>query len=251
MRKFIVLPVVCLFILAFAVPSQAVTVDEVAEMAKSGVSDDVILALLDATGSAFRLSPEDVVLLKNAGVSDMVILDMIGGKDEAKVDNQGKDVYLQLTDEQFKSLYLGGNNPPPQDNIEELQPARQPQYYQSPRTNYGQGYISRPNYNVPSYSSGVTRTTYNYTYPGGYQYDRKIYRPVYYYGRPSYYVFNGTVYYPPSYMNYYPPFSSPYPLYYEIHSPSRYYHDYSHPHSHGRFKYYGDDDWSLSLGFRF
>ena len=251
MRKFLLLPAVFLFILAFAVPSYAVTVDEVAEMAKSGISDDVILALLDATGSAFKLSPEDVLMLKDAGVSDAVILKMIGEKGKAEVEKPAGDIYLQLTDEQFKNLYLPENYQPPQEIMEEPQTVRQPQYYQSPPMNYNQGYISRPNYNQPSYSSGPTRTTYNYDYPGSYQYDRKVYRPVYYNGWPSYYIFNGTVYYPRPYGNYYGPYPHSYPLYSEIHSPPYYYHNYSHSRSYGKFKYYKDDDWYFSLGFHF
>jgi len=49
---------------------------DVAQMAQSHVSDDVIIAQIRTTASAFRLSAEDIIWLKQNGVSDGVIQEM-------------------------------------------------------------------------------------------------------------------------------------------------------------------------------
>ncbi len=51
-------------------------VTDVAQMAQAHVSDDVILAQLQATGATFRLSAEDIIWLKQNGVSDRVVQQM-------------------------------------------------------------------------------------------------------------------------------------------------------------------------------
>jgi hypothetical protein len=51
-------------------------VTDVAQMAQAHVSDDVILAQIQATGATFRLSAEDIIWLKQNGVSDRVIQQM-------------------------------------------------------------------------------------------------------------------------------------------------------------------------------
>jgi hypothetical protein len=49
---------------------------DVAQMAQAHVSDDVILAQIHATGATFRLSAQDIIWLKQNGVSDGVIQQM-------------------------------------------------------------------------------------------------------------------------------------------------------------------------------
>ena len=61
------------------------TVDDVIAMAKDGVGDDVILAQMKATHSAYRLTSNDIRDLKKNGVSDKVISAMIKSVDEPKV----------------------------------------------------------------------------------------------------------------------------------------------------------------------
>jgi hypothetical protein len=53
------------------------TQQDVVTMTKSGVSDSLIVSMIDATDSWFRLTPQNVVDLKNAGVSDKVITVMM------------------------------------------------------------------------------------------------------------------------------------------------------------------------------
>ena len=50
---------------------------DVISMSKAGVSDSLIITMLDVSGSWFQLKPQDVIDLKNAGVSDRVINAML------------------------------------------------------------------------------------------------------------------------------------------------------------------------------
>jgi len=56
---------------------QPLTVDDIEQMSKNGLSDDVIINQIKATNTHFRLSTEEIVDLKNAGVSQRVIDYMI------------------------------------------------------------------------------------------------------------------------------------------------------------------------------
>jgi hypothetical protein len=51
---------------------------DVISLTKAGVSDSLIVSMLDVTGSWFDLKTQDVIDLKNAGVSDKVVNAMIG-----------------------------------------------------------------------------------------------------------------------------------------------------------------------------
>src|SRR5213593_4755884 len=49
------------------------TKEDVISLVKGGVGDDVIINQIKSTASYFRLSTDDIVQLKNAGVSEKVI----------------------------------------------------------------------------------------------------------------------------------------------------------------------------------
>jgi hypothetical protein len=247
MRYFPLLPLVSFIFLAFSAPAFAVTVDEVVDMAEAGVSGDVILALIEATDSSFDLSADEIVMLKEAGLNDEIIVAMIGKMDNSEKDIGQGDIYLQLTDEQFRRLYLKEERVAVESPQVYNQPVREPEYYYSGSSKYSQGYISHPSHGTSSYNPGLTETYYHYVYPGIHKYGYKYYRPVsyYYYGTPAYYVFDNYAYYPGHYVRYY----DPYPIYYKVHHPHRHYR-YYHPYSRGHVKY-TDDDWYFSLGFSF
>ncbi len=261
MKKFVLPPLVLIILLVIALPCMAVTIDEVSSMVKEGVSDDVILALIDATGSKFDLTPGDIIQLQKAGVSEDIVLAMINSDKKTEPVQETGDIYLQLSDEQFNRLYLGGDQGSSEYEITDVynnEPSREPTYYHSSAPAYGQGYISHPSMNSSSYSSGLTQTTYSYVYPGGYQYDRKYYQRVYppYYGnQPLYYIYNGVKYYTPQYYTpqYYPGYYSPYPLYYKYPDTHyRYYNGHNRHYSGSRARIgYRDDDWYFALGFKF
>jgi hypothetical protein len=76
----------CLLLLVVLVPvsASAATVDEVVAMSKAGVSESVILALIDRDRTIFSLQADDLVKLKQQGVSDRVVMAMLrSGRDVA------------------------------------------------------------------------------------------------------------------------------------------------------------------------
>src|SRR3954470_17054788 len=69
----------------------AVTVDQIIALSKAGVSEAVILALLDRDGNVLSIEPEQLVSLKREGLSDGLILAMLKngraeGEDAARAD---------------------------------------------------------------------------------------------------------------------------------------------------------------------
>jgi hypothetical protein len=63
----------------------AVTVDQIVQLSRSGVTESVILALIDRDRTIFALEPEQLVTLKAQGVSETVILAMLkSGRDEGE-----------------------------------------------------------------------------------------------------------------------------------------------------------------------
>lgn len=68
----------CLFALAPSTVS-AVTVDEIVALTREGVSDAVIVALIERDRSVFALDPAQLIELQRAGVTDTVTVAMLRG----------------------------------------------------------------------------------------------------------------------------------------------------------------------------
>src|SRR5580765_6396082 len=65
--------------------ASAITVDQVVALAKSGVTDTVILALIDRDRTVFAIEPEQIVSLQRDGLSERVILAMLrSGREEGE-----------------------------------------------------------------------------------------------------------------------------------------------------------------------
>ncbi len=63
----------------------AVTVDQILALAKSGVTDVVILALIDRDRTIFAIEPEQLVTLQREGLSEKLILAMLkSGREEGE-----------------------------------------------------------------------------------------------------------------------------------------------------------------------
>lgn len=60
-----------------AAGAEAITVREIIELSKTGLSDEVLLALIDIERRVFPIDPETLKALKEAGVSERVILAMV------------------------------------------------------------------------------------------------------------------------------------------------------------------------------
>jgi len=67
----------CLLAGPLAGPAAAVSVEDLFSLKANGLSDEVLVALIETDGSVFRLSPEDVVALHKRGLGEKVILAMI------------------------------------------------------------------------------------------------------------------------------------------------------------------------------
>lgn len=56
---------------------QQLSISDVEALVKNGISDDVIISQIHATKSTFYLNSDQIIQLKNAGVSETVINEMI------------------------------------------------------------------------------------------------------------------------------------------------------------------------------
>jgi len=64
--------------------SQGLTVDSIVAMVQAGLSEDVVLARIRKEGKAFDLSPEEMIRLKKAGVSNAILQVMLDPKAEVQ-----------------------------------------------------------------------------------------------------------------------------------------------------------------------
>jgi hypothetical protein len=58
-------------------PASAVTIQDIITLSKAGVSDTVLLALVDRDKSVFAIEADELVMLKGAGVSEAVVIAML------------------------------------------------------------------------------------------------------------------------------------------------------------------------------
>jgi len=88
--------------------ASAVTVDEIIALAHAGVTDTVILGLIDRDRTIFTLQPEQLVELKNQGLSETVILAMLrSGREEG-------DRAAQAESDLKTAMYLAERSPGPE-----------------------------------------------------------------------------------------------------------------------------------------
>src|SRR5918999_3961538 len=73
-----------LFGIALLVPASAsaVTVRDIIELTKAGLTDDILIALIDADRTVFSLDKSEILELKKAGVSKAVMLKMLRTRSE-------------------------------------------------------------------------------------------------------------------------------------------------------------------------
>jgi hypothetical protein len=76
-----------LFVLLTLAPAAAfaVTVDQIVSLTKSGISEPIILALIERDKTVFSIDPEQLVSLRRDGLSENVILAMLkSGREEGE-----------------------------------------------------------------------------------------------------------------------------------------------------------------------
>src|SRR5437016_1852625 len=76
-RTFIMRAILALVLALLPAVASAVTVPEIVALSKAGVSDGVILALIERDKTIFTIDPEQLVALKREGVSEDVVLAML------------------------------------------------------------------------------------------------------------------------------------------------------------------------------
>ena len=62
---------------ASAVRAEAITLTEIIELTQAGLSDDVLLALIEVDQRVFSIDPETLKTLQDAGVSPRVIVAIV------------------------------------------------------------------------------------------------------------------------------------------------------------------------------
>ena len=70
-------------VLALAASASAVTTDQVVSLKKAGVSDAVILALMERDHTVFSIAPEQIVALQREGLSETLIIAMLKSGQDA------------------------------------------------------------------------------------------------------------------------------------------------------------------------
>lgn len=172
---------VALALVLFAGPAWAISVQEVIDLARAQIGDEIIVAKIKADRSTFTLGAKDILELKNAGVSDKVILAMV----EAERPPLGTPSPAAAS--QPAPTYYA---PEPSGASDYgYQPASQPATYQVVQPVYRTVYV--PSYSTWSYDSGCS------SYYPSYSYYPRVYRS---YGCDSWggYGYRGS-YWGPSY----------------------------------------------------
>jgi|KBSMisStandDraft_5_1062788.scaffolds.fasta_scaffold186671_2 hypothetical protein len=74
--------------------AQAVTLKDLIDLKKAGLSDAVLLALIDSDGTVFKLTATEVRTLRDAGFSDKLIISILGtsAKGREEIDAQAAAV---------------------------------------------------------------------------------------------------------------------------------------------------------------
>ena len=93
------------------------TKEDVIELSQAGVGDDVVISMLDASGSNFHLRTKDVVELADSGVSDRVISAMMKKREQFGEGESAPGYYYYspfygfamypFWDPWYSSIYLG------------------------------------------------------------------------------------------------------------------------------------------------
>ena len=124
----------------------AITVDQVVALAKSGVTDTVILALIDRDRTVFAIEPEQIVSLQRDGLSEPVILAMLKsgraeGDQAARADAAYNSAWIAsalTTEPQTVTVGHGPDRPntPHVDGFYSGPPATFAPYYYGPAFGY-------------------------------------------------------------------------------------------------------------------
>ena len=81
-NRTLITALITLALSALAVPSWAITTQEISDLGKAQVADDLIISMIQNSSSVPTLAPQDVINLKEAGVGDSVIRFLLNNHQE-------------------------------------------------------------------------------------------------------------------------------------------------------------------------
>lgn len=119
--------------LCLPVSAGAVTVADIIELTRAGLSDDILVAVIDADRTVFSLDKDTILELKGAGVSRAVLLKMI--KSRREFDATAQDPASQPPQGPQQQVVVIGATPPPP--APEPTPVVVPMYYYVPLSIWG------------------------------------------------------------------------------------------------------------------
>src|SRR5262249_52884467 len=90
MRTPIALALVPLLLLA----QQPMTNDDVVRIVKAGMSDEVVVGMIQANPGNYSITPDAVIALKTAGVSDKVVSAILGRNIPARANESAADAFV-------------------------------------------------------------------------------------------------------------------------------------------------------------
>jgi hypothetical protein len=148
-------------VLSTPVPAFAVTVDEIVGLAHAGVTDAIILALIDRDKTIFTIDPTQILKLQRDGVSEPVILAMLKsgraeGDDAARADAANNAAYIASTLAPGPELVIVGHGPErPNTPVHSFYASPPPTILAAP---YFDPYVDPTLRHRATRSSGVRRT---------------------------------------------------------------------------------------------
>ena len=108
---------ISLLIILAAVPStvSAVTLDQVVALRKAGVTDAVILALIERDHTVFSIQPEQIVELQRAGLSEALVIAMLksgqAGEEAARAESAYTSAMIAAAIAPAPELVIVGHGP--------------------------------------------------------------------------------------------------------------------------------------------
>src|SRR5262245_56660189 len=104
-----------LFVMAVPSLAAAVTTDQVVALKKAGVSDAVILALIERDRTVFSIAPEQIVALQREGLSEEIIIAMLKtgrtADDAARVESAYTNAVVSAAMGQGPDILIVGHGP--------------------------------------------------------------------------------------------------------------------------------------------
>jgi hypothetical protein len=145
---------VSLVLVAMASAASAVTLDQVLSLRKAGVTDAVILALIERDHTVFTIQPEQIVELQRQGLSEAIIIAMLksgqAGEEAIRAESAFTQAMIAAAIAPAPELVIVGHGP------------------ERPNTYHADGFFTNSNNSplfIPPYGRGVVPHAKRYDPP--------------------------------------------------------------------------------------